>query len=47
MKDTPDKKQLKDYERKLVTWNKGKHGKYKKLKKLNKRAFNLSVSSQK
>ena len=47
MKDTPNKKQLKDYERKLVTWNKGKHGKYKNLKKLNKRAFNLSVSSKK
>ena len=47
MKDTPNKKQLKDYECTLVTWNKGKHGKYKKLKKLNKKAFNLSISSQK
>ena len=35
MKDTPDKKLLKEYECSLITWNKGRHGKYKILKKIN------------
>ncbi len=47
MKDTPDKKLLKEYECSLITWNKGRHGKYKILKKINKKAFNLSISSRK
>ena len=47
MKDTPDKKQLIDYEYALVTWNKGRYGKYKMLKKWNKKAFKLAVSSHK
>ena len=47
MKDTTEKKQLKDYESDHLTWNKGKHGKYKILKKWNKKAFNLSISSHK
>jgi len=34
-----NKKKLKSYEIDLVTWNRGKHGKYKMLKKINKRAF--------
>jgi len=46
MKDTPDKK-LKEYETMLVTWNKGRHGKYKILRKNNKKAFNLSTFSRK
>tara|TARA_B110000008_G_C16775557_1_gene486369 strand:+ start:514 stop:654 length:141 start_codon:yes stop_codon:yes gene_type:complete len=34
-----NKKKLKDYEINLVTWNRGKYGKYKILKKINKKAF--------
>jgi|TARA_B100001778_G_C18357392_1_gene524794 hypothetical protein len=47
MKETPSKKKLKDYEQAHLTWNKGRYGKYKILKKLNKKAFNSSVSSRK
>ena len=39
--------ELKDYEQAHLTWNKGRYGKYKILKKLNKKAFNSSVSSRK
>ncbi len=47
MKDTPEKKQLRGYEQAHLTWNKGRFGKYKLLKKLNKKAFKSSVSSHK
>ena len=33
MKDKPKNKDTKDYETILTTWNKGKFGKYKLLKK--------------
>ena len=31
--------QLKPYETKSITWNKGKQGKYKILSKINRKAF--------
>ena len=34
MKESPSKKKLKDYEQAHLTWNKGRYGKYKILKKL-------------
>ncbi len=36
-------KNLKPYESTLTTWNRGKFGKYKILKKINKKAFKDSV----
>lgn len=45
MKDISNKKSLKEYESTLTTWNKGKMGKYQLLKRLNKRAFDLSMRS--
>ena len=43
MKDKPKNKDTKDYETILSTWNKGKFGKYKLLKKNNKIAFKKST----
>ncbi len=43
MKDAQKKKLLKDYESSLTTWNKGKLGKYKLLRKINKKAFKRSI----
>ena len=34
---------LKSYETKLTTWNRGKFGKYKILKKMNKQAYKDSI----
>ena len=42
MKEEPIKKLLKNYESSLTTWNKGKLGKYQLLRKINKKAFELS-----
>ncbi len=36
-------KNLKPYESTLTTWNRGKFGKYRILKKINKKAFKDSV----
>ena len=43
MKDKSKNKDGKDYEITLTTWNKGKFGKYKLLKKNNKIAFDKST----
>tara|TARA_B100001013_G_scaffold143580_1_gene84818 strand:+ start:554 stop:688 length:135 start_codon:yes stop_codon:yes gene_type:complete len=43
MKDKSKNKDEKDYEIILTTWNKGKFGKYKLLKKNNKIAFDKST----
>ena len=43
MKGKSKNKNKKDYEIILTTWNKGKFGKYKLLKKNNKTAFNKST----
>ncbi len=37
------RKKLKSYESKLTTWNRGKFGKYKILKKINKQAYLDSI----
>ena len=37
------RKKLKSYESKLTTWNRGKFGKYKILKKMNKQAYLDSI----
>ena len=37
------RKKLKSYESKLTTWNRGKFGKYKILKKMNKQAYLNSI----
>lgn len=37
------RKKLKSYEAKLTTWNRGKFGKYKILKKMNKQAYQDSL----
>ena len=37
------RKKLKSYESKLTTWNRGKFGKYKILKKMNKQAYHNSI----
>ncbi len=37
------RKKLKSYESKLTTWNRGKFGKYKILKKMNKQAYRDSI----
>ena len=37
------RKKLKTYESKLTTWNRGKFGKYKILKKMNKQAYLNSI----
>ena len=37
------RKKLKTYESKLTTWNRGKFGKYKILKKMNKQAYLDSI----
>ena len=37
------RKKLKSYESKLITWNRGKFGKYKILKKMNKQAYLDSI----
>ena len=42
MKEEPIKKVLKTYESSLITWNKGKLGKYQLLRKINKKAFELA-----
>ena len=36
-----------DYEKSMVTWCKSLQGKYKLMKRLNKKAFNNSVKSKK
>ena len=38
---------LRDYEKSMVTWCKSLQGKYKLMKKLNKKAFNNSFKSKK
>jgi len=43
MKEKSKNKDGKDYEIILTTWNKGKFGKYKLLKKNNKIAFDKST----
>ncbi|MBT3549433.1 MAG: hypothetical protein HOM30_03805 [Gammaproteobacteria bacterium] len=45
MKDTPNKKPLKNYELSLTTWNKGRLGKYQLLRKINKKAFKRSLNA--
>tara|TARA_B100001996_G_scaffold30831_1_gene23425 strand:+ start:1458 stop:1610 length:153 start_codon:yes stop_codon:yes gene_type:complete len=45
MKEKQYKKNLKNYEFIEITWNKGKYGKYKLLKELNKKAFINSTKS--
>ena len=37
------RKKLRSYESKLTTWNRGKFGKYKILKKMNKQAYQDSL----
>ena len=37
------RKKLKSYESKLTTWNRGKFGKYKILKRMNKQAYEDSI----
>ena len=37
------RKKLKSYETKLTTWNRGKFGKYKMLKRMNKQAYQDSI----
>ena len=37
------RKKLKSYESKLTTWNRGKLGKYKILKSMNKQAYEDSI----
>tara|TARA_Y100000748_G_scaffold295469_1_gene287253 strand:+ start:2216 stop:2365 length:150 start_codon:yes stop_codon:yes gene_type:complete len=37
------RKKVKSYEANLTTWNRGKFGKYKILKKMNKKAYHDSV----
>ena len=37
------RKNHKSYETKLTTWNRGKFGKYKILKKMNKQAYKDSI----
>tara|TARA_B100001996_G_C18349048_1_gene473240 strand:- start:103 stop:255 length:153 start_codon:yes stop_codon:yes gene_type:complete len=39
MKEKQYKKNIKSYESIEITWNKGKYGKYKLLRTLNKKAF--------
>ena len=38
---------LRDYEKSMVTWCKSLQGKYRIMKRLNKKAFNNSVKSKK
>tara|TARA_X000000368_G_scaffold393361_1_gene358995 strand:- start:92 stop:235 length:144 start_codon:yes stop_codon:yes gene_type:complete len=47
MKHSTKNKHLKKYELVETTWNKGKFGKYRILKKINKLAFNSSTNSKK
>ena len=47
MKETTKNKKLKVYELSNMTWNKGRLGKYKLLRKINKKAFKLSNDSMK
>ena len=42
-----DNNKLKDYEKVMVTWCKSVHGKYKLMKKLNKKAFIRSTQPKK
>ncbi len=37
------RKKLKSYESKLTTWNRGKLGKYKILKRINRQAYEDSI----
>tara|TARA_Y100000817_G_C16718186_1_gene482394 strand:+ start:202 stop:354 length:153 start_codon:yes stop_codon:yes gene_type:complete len=46
MKENSDKKKLKNYETSILTWNKGRFGRYKTLTKINKEAFKKSVSAK-
>ena len=46
MKENSDKKKLKDYEKSILTWNKGRFGKYKTLTKINREAFNKSKNTK-
>jgi len=43
MKEKQYKENIKSYEAIETTWNKGKYGKYKLLRKLNKKAFIDSI----
>ena len=42
-----DKNKLRDYEKIMVTWCKSVHGKYKLMKKINKKAFIKSIQPKK
>lgn len=47
MKDKTKNSHLKKYESVQTTWNKGKFGKYRILKKINKQAFDSSSAPKK
>ena len=42
-----DNNKLKEYEKTMTTWCKSVHGKYKLMKRLNKRAFIKSIQPKK
>ena len=47
MKHITKNSHLKKYESVQTTWNKGKFGKYKILRKINKQAYDLSTATKK
>ncbi len=42
-----DNNKLRDYEKTMITWCKSVHGKYKLMKKINKKAFIKSIQPKK